>query len=106
MADFGIKMDFLSIAMNGTAAWTAANQEGENFLVCSLQIPKGTFAAIPKSPITKIFAGKGWGLRFFAKVVRAMAARAATIAGGHLNFIPGGGSRAFATRGNTPLTAR
>jgi hypothetical protein len=106
MADFGINMDFLSMAMNGTAAWTAANQDGENFLVCSLHIPKGTFAAIPKIPITSIFAGKGCGRRFFAKEVRDIAALAAITAGGHLMFMPGGGFRTLATSGKTLLTAR
>lgn len=106
IADLGINTDFLSMAMNGTAAWTAANHEGENFSVCSLHIPKGTFAAIPKTPITSTFAGRGCGLRFLAKAVFARALLAATIAGGHLYFIPGGGWRAFATRGMTWLTAR
>lgn len=91
IAALGIKMDFLRMAMNGTAACTAANQDGENFSVCSLHTPKGIFAAMPKTPITNIFAGRGCGRKFFAKAVRDRAARAATIAGGHLSFTPGGG---------------
>ena len=106
IAVLGISTDFLSMAMNGTAAWTAANQAGENFSVCSLHIPKGTFAAIPINPITSTFAGRGCGRRFFANAVRARAARAATIAGGHLYFMPGGSWNAEATRGRTLLTAR
>lgn len=35
--------------------------------------------------------GRGCGRKFFAKAVRDTAARAATIAGGHLSFTPGGG---------------
>lgn len=106
IAVLGIKTDFLRMAMNGTAACTAANQDGENFLVCSLHMPKGIFAAMPRTPITNIFAGRGCGRKFFAKAVRDTAARAATIAGGHLSFTPGGGWKAFATRGRTVLTAR
>lgn len=106
MADLGISTDFRSMAMNGTAACTAANQDGENFLVCSLHTPKGTLAAMPNAPITSTFSGRGCGRRFFANAVRARAARAATIAGGHLIFMPGGGWKTFATSGITPLTAR
>lgn len=58
IADLGIKTDFLSIPMNGTAAWTAANHAGENFLVCSLHIPNGTLAAMPSIPITRTFVGR------------------------------------------------
>lgn len=106
IAALGINIDFLSMPMKGTAAWTAMNHEGENFSVCSLHTPRGTFAAIPNMPITRTFAGRGCGRRFLAKAVLDMALRAATIAGGHLNFIPGGGWSAFATRGRTWLTAR
>lgn len=106
IAVLGISTDFLSMAMNGTAAWTAANQEGENFSVCSLHIPKGILAATPSTPITSIFVGRGCGRRFLAKAVRARALLAATTAGGHIRFRPGGGWRAFATRGRTWFTAR
>lgn len=105
MADFGISTDFLSIPMNGTAACTAANHCTENFCVCSLQMPRGTFAAIPSSAITSTFVGRGWGRSPFAKAVRDIAARAATIAGGHFSFIPAGGVIIFATRGTIPLNA-
>ncbi|KAH7856255.1 hypothetical protein Vadar_034562 [Vaccinium darrowii] len=80
MAVLGIKTDFLSIAMKGTAAWTAANHDGENFSVCSRQTPRGTFAAIPNTPIARILAGSGCGRRVFAKAVRERAALAAMIA--------------------------
>ena len=59
--------------------------------MCSLHIPNGTFAAMPSRPIASTFAGNGWGRRFFANAVFAKAALAATTAGGHLNFMPGGG---------------
>lgn len=105
IAVLGIKTDFLSMAMNGTAACTATNHDGENFSVCSLHTPKGTLAAMPKRPIVRIFDDRGWGRRFFTKAVRARAALAATTACGHLKFIPGGGCRVFATKGKTLLTA-
>lgn len=91
MAVLGINTDFLSMPINGTAAWTATNHEGENFSVCSLHIPKGILAAMPSMPITSIFAGRGCGRRFLANAVFDIAALAAIMAGGHLNFIPGGG---------------
>lgn len=105
IAVFGISMDFLSIAINGTAAWTAANHCGENFSVCSRHTPRGTLADMPSKAVASVLAGKGWGRRFFTRAVRASAAQAATTAGGHLSFTPAGGCRAFATRGSTRLTA-
>jgi hypothetical protein len=59
MAVFGISTDFLSIPMKGTAACTAANHCTENFFVCSLQMLRGTFAAIPSNAITSILVGRG-----------------------------------------------
>lgn len=91
--------------MKGTAAWTAVNHESENLLVCSLQTPSGMLAAIPKQPMTRILAGNGCGRTVLTRAVLARAALAATIAGGHLSLIPGGGRRAVATSGRTPLTA-
>lgn len=105
MAVLGIKTDFLSMAMKGTAACTAMNHEGENFLVCSLHTPKGMLAAMPKQPMASIFAGNGCGRMLFTRAVLARAALAAITAGGHLSLIPGGGRRAVATSGRMPLTA-
>lgn len=55
MAVIGINTDFLSIPMNGTVA----NHDGENIFVCFLHMPKGIFASMPITSITKIFAGRG-----------------------------------------------
>lgn len=105
IASFGITTDFLSMAMKGTAACTAANHDSENFRVCSFHTPKGTLTAMPMRAITSIFAGNGWGRKVLTRAVRARAALAATTAGGHLSFNPGGGWKALATIGRTPLTA-
>jgi hypothetical protein len=44
-----------------------------------------------------VLAGRGWGREFLTRAVLGRAALAATTAGGHLNFRPGGGWRAVAT---------
>uniref|UniRef100_A0A2P2K9J1 Uncharacterized protein n=1 Tax=Rhizophora mucronata TaxID=61149 RepID=A0A2P2K9J1_RHIMU len=59
IAVLGITTDFLSIAMKGTAACTAANHDSENFSVCSFHMPNGTLTAIPRRAIASIFAGSG-----------------------------------------------
>ena len=59
--------------------------------LCSLHILKETLVVMPNTPITSIFAGKGYGRRFFTISVRASVARATTTTGRHLNFMLGGG---------------
>lgn len=105
IADLGIKTDFRSMAIKGTAACTAAIHDSENLVVCSFHTPKGILTAMPKAAIASIFAGRGCGRKFFTNAVRARAALAATTAGGHLSFKSGGGRKAEATRGRTWLTA-
>ena len=86
MTVFGMPIPWRVMATNGIVAWTARNHSGENFLVCSRHMPKGTFSTAVPSPSVASLTGRACGRRSLTGCNLATKARPAIIALGHCSF--------------------
>lgn len=82
-AHCGISTAFLSMAINGIVACTAANQAGLNFSVCSLHTPHGTLNPADVRTRASDLTERCFGRMFLTGLRAATAARILTMTGGH-----------------------
>lgn len=58
MTVLGMPIPWRVMATNGMVAWTARNHSGENFLVCSRHMPKGTLSTDVPTPSVASLTGR------------------------------------------------